>query len=78
MARMTGPEHYREAQQHIEWAEQAEDDEHVRILLAYAQVHATLAHAAATVMAADKTGDLVAQPVRDDWYEAAGYKNEDS
>jgi hypothetical protein len=48
---MTGPEHYREAERHIEWVNGTRpgtDDEGVRVRLKMAQVHATLALAVAT------------------------------
>jgi hypothetical protein len=46
---MNGPEHYREAEQHLKYAAECGDtDPRTETLhLAYAQVHATLAHAAA-------------------------------
>lgn len=49
---MTGPEHYREAERLIEPGEQdVHDLELLRIDIAVAQVHATLALAAATAWA---------------------------
>ena len=48
---MTGPEHYAEAERHIEYANShPPDDGKVTIHLAFAQVEATLALAAATAM----------------------------
>ncbi|MEU0465073.1 hypothetical protein ABZ215_13805 [Amycolatopsis sp. NPDC006131] len=49
---MTGPEHYREAEEAVRCAQRAGADrpEEERIHLAYAQVHATLALAAAAAM----------------------------
>ena len=45
---MTGPEHYRKAEQEMQIAEQAEAESHLEVYsLAVAQVHATLAMAAA-------------------------------
>jgi len=48
---MTGSEHYRQAEQHIEWAQVAGTDnpDGERAHLQYAQVHAQLANAAATM-----------------------------
>jgi len=47
----TGPEHYREAEQLLDWARQAErGGDWERLYLAQAQIHATLALAAATAM----------------------------
>ena len=46
---MTGPEHYRAAERHVEWASKSgQPDESVH--LAYASAHATLALAAATAL----------------------------
>lgn len=44
---MTGLEHYREAERGIQLATESDDYEHSAYLLARAQVHATLARAAA-------------------------------
>jgi hypothetical protein len=46
---MNGPEHYREAEQHLKYAAEcgATDPRTETLHLAYAQVHATLAHVAA-------------------------------
>ncbi len=60
---MTGPEHYREAEQHLRWAIESEQDGNgERFNLAVAQVHATLAVAAATVGLDD--GDIWAAVIR--------------
>ena len=49
---MTGPEHYREAEENLAIAAGAEGDSNTeRFHLAAAQVHATLALAAATIAA---------------------------
>lgn len=45
---MTGPEHYREAQTHLECAQAATTKRGEQYHLRKAQVHATLAQAAAT------------------------------
>jgi hypothetical protein len=45
---MTGPEHYRQAELLLEQAEDPHDDQDTQTLTARAQVHATLALAAAT------------------------------
>ena len=49
---MTGPEHYREAEQHLA-AIDGKQEKAVHVLLAKAQVHATLALAAATAAQLD-------------------------
>lgn len=48
---MTGPEHYEAAQRLLDEAPKQDDPELERSYLAYAQVHATLAHTAATAQA---------------------------
>ncbi|MFE0027086.1 hypothetical protein [Amycolatopsis sp. NPDC059021] len=48
---MTGPEHYSEAEDHLETAVEEDGSEQARYHLAAAQVHATLALAAATASA---------------------------
>lgn len=75
---MTGPEHYREAEllakQANHWTYGDGGNPAVgAALAAEAQVHATLALAAATAIAA--TGDM---PIRDGdaWYAAAGTKSD--
>ncbi len=63
---MTGPEHYREAERLLAAAEVA-PDVHVSEVQQAAQVHATLALAAATAMVGDMTsGEWPG------WREAAG------
>ncbi|MFJ1647926.1 hypothetical protein [Streptomyces sp. NPDC088258] len=58
---MNGPEHYREAEHRLLMAwEDDRDPENVRHLLAEAQVHATLALAAATA------GQMAVNAFRDD------------
>ncbi|MBO0802378.1 MAG: hypothetical protein J2P25_04805 [Nocardiopsaceae bacterium] len=69
----TGPEHYREAEALIGHAEKAEDrgaDDVAALNLRYAQVHATLALAAATAIS--RTDDM---PVHDgdEWLRKAGW-----
>ena len=64
---MTGPEHYREAER---LAELATKSGHRDAYAALAQVHSTLALAAATAMSAwNETG--MPQPDRMDWWRAA-------
>lgn len=46
---MTGPEHYSEAEKHLDFAESSDGDDEGRHLK-YAAVHAQLAHAAATAL----------------------------
>ena len=49
----TGPEHFRKAEQHLEWArEKPLDSPELAYNLAVAQVHATLALTAATYLGA--------------------------
>jgi hypothetical protein len=48
---MTGPEHYTSAEQHLDWAEESDaGSKPEKFNLAAAQVHATLALAAATAI----------------------------
>lgn len=49
---MTGPEHYRAAEHYLNGAKTATDGDEMMESTALAQVHATLAQAAATVSAA--------------------------
>ena len=69
---MTGPEHYKEAERFIRWSLRPGDQGDV---LALAQVHATLALAAATALRRPTEG----LPSRDfvGWHLAAGTKPED-
>jgi hypothetical protein len=61
---VTGPEHYREAEQALELATQASPDPEVAaLLIAGAQAHATLAAAAATAMSGFSEHGLR----REDW-----------
>ncbi|MFE0727908.1 hypothetical protein ACFW2X_06590 [Streptomyces antibioticus] len=74
---MTGPEHYCEAEAHL--ASAARDflrGEDTSSALAAAQVHATLALAAATAMQAPVDGAEpgMSSPEYAAWYEAAGVK----
>ncbi len=65
---MTGPEHFKHAEQLLDWASAGELDSNIeRYHLAAAQVHATLAVAAATALMSDV-------PIVDwrAWYKAAG------
>jgi hypothetical protein len=68
---MTGPEHYREAERLLKVV-----SEHHGVVqgmdrvLAAAQVHATLAHAAATALAEGGAGGMHIRDV-EDWHEAA-------
>ena len=56
----TGPEHYREAESRLRMAwEDGREPENIAHLVAEAQVHATLALIAATVMHAVTQGDAV-------------------
>lgn len=80
---MTGPEHYREAERHLSAGSYTKrlggapsNPEASAHHLAMAQVHATLALAAATAMGAPVEDDLAGFTVedRDAWYKAAGEK----
>jgi hypothetical protein len=74
---MTGPEHYSRAEYHLITAASIETDGHDDSMSAWhqrqAQVHATLAQAAATAMAA-----VAAMPVwdADSWSDTAGTQPE--
>ncbi|SDK46923.1 hypothetical protein SAMN04487820_108127 [Actinopolyspora mzabensis] len=48
---MTGPEHFKTAQRLLAEAPEQHDQDKERTYVAYAQAHATLAHAAATAQA---------------------------
>lgn len=79
MPRMTGPEHYNQAGEFLDLAAEAESDSPAeRYCLAAAQVHATLAAAAATALATvlAKRTDLTVEPIREGWYESAGYRHD--
>lgn len=74
---MTGPEHYREAERRLLMAwEEGRDPQNVAHLVAEAQVHATLALAAATAMqaAVDGSEPGMGSPEFAAWYSAAGVK----
>lgn len=66
----TGPEHYREAERLLR------DEYRTDRSVTEAQVHATLALAAATAMGAAVEDDIAGLTVeeRDAWYKAAGTK----
>jgi hypothetical protein len=66
---MTGPEHYREAERCL--AEVDDDSQTAMALLAEAQLHATLALAAATALG--REGEGRTQPSKDKaaWFDAA-------
>lgn len=72
----TGPEHYREAERRLRMAwEEGRDPQSVAHLLAEAQVHATLALAAATAMSAPVDGEADSGMPRADvreWMRVAG------
>ena len=68
---MTGPEHYKKAEELIGYAEDADADattEDVALMLQFAQAHATLAQAAATALAA---GSKMNSVDFDEWDKAA-------
>jgi len=67
---MTGPEHYRKAERLLR------DEYRTDRIVAEAQVHATLALAAATAMQADVDGAEpgMSSPEYNAWYEAAAVK----
>jgi hypothetical protein len=68
---MTGPEHYKEAENILARAADADPDsanDDVRMLVEFAQVHATLALAAATASGLHKVGLADEEAVA--WFEA--------
>ena len=68
---MTGPEHYREAEQLLAEANAQEGGTNLeRFCLAAAQVHATLALAAATAFTGTATNrqDAIADPAGTEWH----------
>jgi hypothetical protein len=73
---MTGPEHYREAERLLAETERTPEDSvrSVATVAAQAQVHATLALAAATAMAGEHAHPYSAWPDGVAWYHAAGTK----
>ncbi|MFE6225432.1 hypothetical protein [Streptomyces sp. NPDC057854] len=80
---MTGPEHYREAERHLSAASFTHGPGGAPVHptaaahhLAVAQVHATLALAAATALSAPVEDDLAGFNVedREAWFKAAGEK----
>lgn len=66
---MTGPEHYREAERIVRHA-QGQEIEAAAVTLADAQVHATLALAAATALNDAQGGMTIRE--RREWVAAAG------
>jgi hypothetical protein len=61
---MTGPEHYTSAEQHLDWAEESDaGSKPEKFNLAAAQVHATLALAAATAIS--RLGAELSMPLED-------------
>lgn len=77
---MNGPEHYREAEKLLGYAEardaEQRGDEQDMSFLAEAQAHATLALAAATAMGAAVEDDIAGLTVeeREAWFKVAGVK----
>ena len=77
---MTGPEHYREAERLVNGLKTPDGavyiEEGNEQVLAAAQVHATLAHAAASAMQAAVDGSEPGMAPQEfgAWYEAAGVK----
>ncbi|MFD5509164.1 hypothetical protein ACFWIB_15485 [Streptomyces sp. NPDC127051] len=71
---MTGPEHYRKAEQQLQFALEASTDSTAETHCAIAQVHATLALAAATALSAPVEDDLAGFTTEewDAWHTAAG------
>lgn len=83
---MTGPEHYREAERHLSAAAYLREPDGLPVdpaaaahHLAMAQVHATLAQAAATALSNPGRGSAVMHVNADSsaWREAAGVPTED-
>lgn len=71
---MTGPEHYRTAVEHLGFASNDEvGSDSERYNLATAQVHATLALVAASVLAAS---DPKPRPTVNAWYRALGVRED--
>lgn len=63
---MTGPEHYRRAEQLLrEVRDGHQEGTDVAAILAAAQVHATLAHTAATALYSHEDGEGGGQPIHD-------------
>jgi hypothetical protein len=72
---MTGPEHYQEAERLLALNAGERDDPSETVIIAAAQVHATLAHAAATALCGFKPGGqafLVSPGSMEAWERAAG------
>lgn len=63
----TGPEHYQQAEQHLGFAANAMDPQIEQAHLQHAQVHATLALAAATALGSDQPA-----PDLESWNDVAG------
>lgn len=70
---MTGPEHYRESERLIEEANHVGHSDSWRSygMVASAQVHATLALAAATALGREGEGRTMASKDRAAWFDAA-------
>lgn len=78
---MTGPEHYLRAEQLVRAVRDGyQEGTDVAAILSAAQVHATLALAAATAMGAPLDGEAdsgIPQRDAEAWYQAAGVKPKD-
>jgi len=75
---MTGPEHYEEAERLINDARHDHDRDRATYLLAEAQVHATLALAAATALSdPTRSGPRTTIPEWNAWQQASGVAQED-
>ena len=72
---MTGPEHYREAERHLQWSAEVISDKDVAEAADWhqkqAQVHATLALAAATALGREGEGQTQPSMDRTAWFSAA-------
>lgn len=66
---MTGPEHFKEAERILACARSQADESYVDDLVAAAQVHATLALAAAAAL---RAGDGLPGKDYEAWYDIAG------
>lgn len=76
---MTGPEHYREAQEHLTDSDYERREGRLQEAMyeaAVAQVHATLALAAATALGVG--GDNPPPDDAEDWWRAAGTRDPDA
>lgn len=70
---MNGPDHYREAEINLTWAAEARGESNEQYHLAVAQVHATLALAAATALPDSPNGTRSANGRA--WLEVAGTRS---